>query len=120
MATAAERVHRMTLASVYPLYIQKVERKGQPAAHVDTVLRWLTGHTPETLQIALDRELTFPEFFDTAPALQPNRSFVTGVICGVRIEEITDPVMREVRILDKLIDEVSKGRPLEKVLRPTP
>ncbi len=117
MAGNVERVHRMTVASVYPLYVAKVERKGRTAAEVDEVIRWLTGHTQESFERELAAESTFEEFFGNAPAMHASRSLVTGVICGVRIEEIEDPIMREVRILDKLVDELARGRAMEKILR---
>ncbi len=107
----------MQFARVYPLYITKVERKGRTKAEVDEVIRWLTGYSQAQLLEQIERESTFETFFAEAPQLNPLRSLITGVICGVRIEEIEDPLMREVRYLDKLVDELAKGRPMEKVLR---
>ncbi len=107
----------MALAGVYPLYIEKVERKGRTKAEVDEVIRWLTGFSQEELDAHVQQRTTFEEFFAQAPKPNPARVAITGVICGVRIEEIEDPLMREIRYMDKLIDELAKGRPMEKVLR---
>ena len=110
------KIFDMSVESVYRLYIAKVERKGQPAELVPTVTCWLTGFTPSVLQKHLDASSTFREFF-AAATINPNAPLITGVICGVRIEEIEDPLMQKIRYLDKLVDEVANGRPLEKVLR---
>jgi hypothetical protein len=107
----------MSFAGVYPLYVQKAEKKGRTRQEVDQVICWLTGFTPNTLAKQIERKTTFETFFDEAPALHPNASKITGTICGVRIEEIDDPLMRKVRYLDKLVDELAKGRPMEKILR---
>ncbi len=112
-----KRVYAMTFASVYPLYIAKVERKGRTKEEVDEVIHWLTGYTQKGLETQLKKRTTFEAFFAKAPKMNPLRSLITGVICGVRIEEIKDPVMREIRYLDKLVDEVAKGRTMEKILR---
>ncbi len=112
-----ERVYKMAFAKVYPLYITKVERKGRTKKEVDEIIHWLTGYTERGLEFQIKKEATFEEFFAKAPKMNPNRTLVKGVICGVRIEEITGPLMREVRYLDKLIDELAKGRPMEKILR---
>ena len=112
-----QRVYGMSFASVYPLYLAKVEKKGRTKAELDEVIRWLTGYGPEGLEVALADERDFTRFFGEAPAMNPLRDLVTGVICGVRIEEIAEPLMREIRILDKLVDELAKGRPMAKVLR---
>ncbi|MES2702282.1 MAG: DUF2200 domain-containing protein [Bacteroidota bacterium] len=111
------RVYKLLFSSVYPLYIQKVERKGHTKEEVDTVIFWLTGYDHETLQQQLDRKTTFETFFAEAPQLHPNASKITGVICGYRIEDIEDPLMQKVRYLDKLVDEVAKGKAMEKILR---
>jgi hypothetical protein len=111
------RVYKMIFASVYPLYIKKVERKGHTKEEVDEVIFWLTGYNAKTLQQQLDRKTDFETFFAEAPKLNPNASKITGVICGYRIEEIEDPLMKKVRYLDKLVDEVAKGRAMEKILR---
>lgn len=116
-APAKHRVYSISVASVYPHYITKAEKKGRTKAEVDEVFRWLTGYRQQTLESHLKNKTTFEDFFAQAPKLNPARSLITGVICGVRIEEIEDPLMRELRYLDKLIDELAKGRPMEKILR---
>jgi hypothetical protein len=112
-----ERIYKMTFASVYPMYVMKAERKGRTKKEVDEIIHWLTGYTQKGLESQIKKETLFETFFKDAPKMNPNRSLVKGVICGVRIEEITDPLMREIRYLDKLIDELAKGRPMEKILR---
>lgn len=114
------RVYATSVASVYKHYITKAERKGRTKAEVDEVTCWLTGHTQEGLERELANQTTFQDFFDNAPRLNPARSLIKGVICGVRIEEIEEPTMREIRYLDKLVDELAKGRPMEKILRQPP
>lgn len=104
-------------AKVYPYYIAKAEKKGRTKAEVDTIIRWLTGYTQKGFESQLKKETDFEQFFAKAPKMNPLRSLVTGVICGVRIEDIDDPLMREIRYLDKLVDELAKGRPMEKILR---
>jgi hypothetical protein len=111
------RIYGMSVAKVYPLYQAKVEKKGRTKAELDATICWLTGHDPASLATVLAEGVDFAQFFAEAPALNPERSKVTGVICGVRIEEIAEPLMREIRILDKLVDELAKGWPLAKVLR---
>jgi hypothetical protein len=111
------RIYTMSFASVYPHYIQKAEAKGRTRQEVDEVICWLTGYTPKALAKQIEQRKDFETFFDEAPALNPNAGRITGVICGVRIEEIEDPLMRKVRYLDKLVDELAKGRPMEKILR---
>jgi hypothetical protein len=111
------RVFGMAVAKVYPLYLAKVEKKGRSKEELDAVIFWLTGLDAAGLAQALAEDTDFRRFFAEAPALNPARDRVTGVICGVRIEEIAEPLMREIRILDKLVDELAKGRPLTKVLR---
>jgi len=107
----------MSVASVYPLYVAKAERKGRSKAEVDTIIRWLTGHTDATLADELKKGTNFEDFFAGAPQMNPARSKITGVVCGVRVEEIAEPTMREIRYLDKLIDELAKGKAMEKILR---
>lgn len=107
----------MAVAKVYPLYLAKVGKKGRSQAELDAVIFWLTGHDAAGLAAVLAEGIDFRRFFAEAPAMNPLRDRVTGVICGVRIEAIADPLMREIRILDKLVDELAKGRPLAKVLR---
>ena len=111
------RIYSMSVASVYRLYITKVEKKGRTQAEIDEVICWLTGYDRETLHEQLDNMATFEDFFARAPSLNPNRSLITGTICGVRIENIDEPLMREIRYLDKLVDDLAKGWPLSKVLR---
>lgn len=111
------RVYRMTFASVYPLYIQKVERKGHTKEELDQIIFWLTGFNEQSLQDQIDRKTDFETFFAEAPLLNPNVSKITGVICGYRVEEIEDPLMKKVRYLDKLVDELAKGRKMERILR---
>lgn len=118
MATnTAERVRRMSVAGVYPHYVAKAEKKGRTRGEVDEVICWLTGYSQDQLEALLAEGTDFETFFAQAPAMNPNRFLITGVICGYRVEEIEDPFMREVRHLDKLIDELAKGKAMEKVLR---
>lgn len=116
-APKPHRIYSISVASVYPHYITKAEKKGRTKAEVDQIIRWLTGYTQAKLDSHLTKKTTFEDFFATAPKLNPSRVLITGVICGVRIEEIEEPLMRELRYLDKLIDELAKGRPMEKILR---
>lgn len=111
------RIYSISFASVYPHYITKAEKKGRTKAEVDEIIRWLTGYSQESFQARLAEKTNFEDFFAQAPKLNPARTVITGMICGVRIEEMEDPLMREVRYLDKLIDELAKGRPMEKILR---
>lgn len=113
----SHRIFAMSFAKIYPLYLQKVERKGKTKEEVDEIICWMTGYDEEGLQRVLENETTLEEFFTKAPKLHPNRSLIKGVICGVRVENIEDPLMREVRYLDKLIDELYKGKAMEKILR---
>lgn len=107
----------MTFASVYPLYVAKAERKGRKKAEVDQIIEWLTGFSQSALVAVIKQNKTFEEFFDEAPTLNPNRKLITGVICGVRVEEIAEPLMQEIRYLDKLIDELARGKDMNKILR---
>ena len=111
------RIYSVSVASVYPLYIAKVEKKGRTKAEVDEILRWLTGHSQEALEEQLANNVDFETFFAKAPRMNPARSLITGVVCGVRVEAIDEPTMREIRYLDKMIEELAKGRPLQKILR---
>ena len=111
------RIYTTSVASVYPHYVTKAEKKGRTKAEVDEIIRWLTGYDQAGIDAAFDARTDFETFFADAPALNPARTAIRGVICGVRIEEIEDPLMREIRYLDKLIDELAKGRPMEKILR---
>ncbi|WP_140908410.1 DUF2200 domain-containing protein [Cognatiluteimonas lumbrici] len=112
-----ERIRRLKFAKIHPLYVQKAERKGRTRDEVDEVLRWLTGYSQAGLQRQIDQETDLETFFDQAPAFHPNAALIKGVVCGVRVEEIEDPLMRKVRYMDKLVDELAKGRPMAKILR---
>ncbi len=112
-----KRVYGMIFARVYPMYVAKAERKGRTKAEVDTIISWLTGYTKSKLKAQIEKGVNFETFFKKAPKLNPSRKLITGMICGVRVEDIEDKIMREMRYLDKLIDELAKGRPMEKILR---
>ncbi|MBT2695672.1 DUF2200 domain-containing protein [Bacillus sp. ISL-55] len=114
---AKHKVYTMSFASVYPLYVKKAERKGRTKAEVDEIITWLTGYSQEDLEAILEKQTDFETFFAEAPKMNPSRDLIKGVICGVRIEEIEEPTMREIRYLDKLIDELAKGKKMEKILR---
>ena len=116
---AKHRIFTTSLASVYPHYIKKAGRKGRTQQEVDQIICWLTGYSPRALATLLQRKTDFETFFGEAPLLNPNVSKITGVICGVRIENIEHPLMRQIRYLDKLVDELAKGRPMIKILRPS-
>ena len=111
------RIFSISVASVYPHYVAKAEKKGRTRAEVDEIICWLTGHSPRSLHAELARKTNFEDFFASAPRMNPARSRITGTVCGVRVEEVEEPVMREIRYLDKLIDELAKGRPMAKILR---
>lgn len=111
------RIFTTAFASVYPLYVQKAERKGRTKDEVDQIIRWLTGYDQRGLQSQLDQQHDFETFFDQAPAMNPNSALIKGVVCGVRVEEVEDPLMQRIRYLDKLIDELAKGKSMEKILR---
>lgn len=111
------RIFTVSVASVYPLYVNKLTRKGRTQAELDQVIRWLTGYTTSSLTSHLKKETDFETFFARAPKMNPNRRLITGVICGIRVEDITEPTMQEIRYLDKLVDELAKGKAMEKVLR---
>lgn len=112
-----QRIYRMSVGRVYPLYIAKVERKGRTKTEVDEVIRWLTGYSQRELEAELKKGTDFETFFAQSPKLNPARVLIKGVICGVRVEDIKDPTIQSVRYLDKLVDELAKGRPMEKILR---
>jgi hypothetical protein len=112
-----EKVYKIKVSAVYPLYIQKIERKGRAKAEFDTVVEWLTGYDEQGVQTQLDKNAGFETFFTEAPLINPNAEKITGVICGVRVESIEDPLMQKIRWLDKLIDELAKGKQMEKILR---
>ncbi len=111
------RIYTTSFADVYPLYTAKAERKGRTKAEVDEIIRWLTGYTQKEFSAELKKQTDFETFFAEAPKMNPSRTLITGVVCGVRIEEIKETTMREIRYLDKLVDELAKGRPMEKILR---
>ena len=113
----AHRIFKMPFASVYPHYIRKAEKKGRTKQEVDEVICWLTGYSRQALSKQIKQRKDFETFFSEAPALHPNAAKITGVICGVRIEEIEDPLMRKIRYMDKLVDELAQGKPMEKILR---
>jgi hypothetical protein len=117
MTLNEQRVFAMQFAKVYPLYVQKAERKGRTKAEVDQVICWLTGYDPQGLERQIDQQVDFATFFEQAPAFNPNASLIKGVVCGVRVEEVADPLMQKIRYLDKLIDELAKGKAIEKILR---
>jgi hypothetical protein len=111
------RIYTTSFASVYPHYVAKAEKKGRTKAEVDEIICWLTGHSQKSLDAALANKINFEDFFAQAPKLNPSRSLITGVVCGVRVENVEEPIMREIRYLDKLIDELAKGKAMEKILR---
>jgi hypothetical protein len=114
---AGHRIFTTPFAAVYPLYVQKAERKGRTREEVDRVICWLTGYDEAGLLRQIERKATFEEFFAEAPAMHPHSALITGVVCGVRVEEVEDPLMRRIRQLDKLVDELAKGKTMEKILR---
>ncbi|MCM3572309.1 MULTISPECIES: DUF2200 domain-containing protein [Mesobacillus] len=111
------KVYTMSFASVYPHYVNKAERKGRTKTEVDEIITWLTGYSQEELEAILEKKTDFETFFAEAPNMNPSRDLIKGVICGVRVENIEEPTMREIRYLDKLIDELAKGKAMEKILR---
>ena len=111
------RIYTVSFASVYPLYIAKAEKKGRTKKEVDEIIRWLTGYSQKQLETQVAKQTDLETFFEKAPSLNPARALITGVVCGVRIEDIQEPTMREIRYLDKLIDELAKGKALEKIFR---
>jgi hypothetical protein len=113
----AARVFKMSFTSVYPLYVQKAERKGRTKEEVDEVITWLTGYGGEELRRVIDAKVDLETFFAQAPRMNPNARLITGVVCGVRVEDVADPLMRKIRYLDKLIDELAKGKKMASILR---
>ena len=113
----SKRIFTTTFASVYPLYVAKAEKKGRTKAEVDKLVRWLTGYSQKKLEAQLEKRTDFETFFAEAPTLNPSRTLIKGTVCGVRVEDIEEPTMREIRYLDKLIDELAKGKSMEKILR---
>ncbi len=114
---AKHKIYTMSFASVYPHYVKKAEKKGRTKNEVDEIIRWLTGYSQEELEAQMEKETDFETFFAEAPQLNPSRTMIKGVICGVRVENIEEPTMREIRYLDKQIDELAKGKAMEKILR---
>lgn len=117
MQATNDRVFAMKFAKVYPMYVQKAERKNRTKEEVDRIICWLTGYSQAQLQRQIEQETDFKTFFARAPAFHPNSSLIKGVVCGVRVEEVADPLMQKIRYLDKLIDELAKGKAMEKILR---
>ena len=113
----AHRIYKTSFASVYPLYVSKVEKKGRAKSEVDDVICWLTGYTPKKLEAQVKKKVDFETFFADAPQMNPSRKLIKGVVCGVRVEDVKEPLMQEIRYLDKLVDELAKGKLLEKILR---
>lgn len=111
------RIYTMSFAVVYPNYVVKAEKKGRTKEEVDEIIRWLTGYTQKELEAEIDKQTDFETFFEKAPEMNPSRSLIKGVVCGIRVEEIEEPTMREIRYLDKMIDELAKGKAMEKILR---
>ncbi|MBU8906279.1 DUF2200 domain-containing protein [Desertibacillus haloalkaliphilus] len=114
---AKHKIYTMSVASVYPYYVTKAEKKGRVKAEVDEIIRWLTGYSQEELEAQLEKQTDFETFFAEAPQLNPSRDLIKGVVCGVRVEDIEEPTMQEIRYLDKMIDELAKGKAMEKILR---
>ena len=113
----SQRIYKMSFASVYPAYVAKAERKGRTRAEVDEIIRWLTGYTQQKLDAHIQKKTTFEAFFAEASNINPLRREIKGVVCGVRVEDVKEPLMQEIRYLDKLIDELAKGKAMEKILR---
>jgi len=112
-----EKIYKMTFAKVYPLYVAKAEKKGRSKAEVDEILRWLTGYKQEAIQEHIDRTTDLQTFFEEAVNFNPLSGLIKGLVCGVRVEEVEDPIIKKIRLLDKLIDELAKGKSMEKILR---
>lgn len=117
---AGHRIYAMSVAKVYPAYVAKAEKKGRTQAEVDEIICWLTGHDAQSLKAELDKGTNFETFFETAPSMNPLRDLITGVVCGIRVEQIEETTMREIRYLDKLVDELARGKAMEKILRKAP
>ena len=115
--TTKHRIYTTSFASVYPYYVAKAEKKGRTKSEVDAIICWLTGYTQRQLEAQLKKQKDFETFFKEAPKLNPLRTLITGVVCGIRVENIQEPLMREVRYLDKLVDELAKGKAMDKILR---
>ena len=114
---AEHKIYKMSFAKVYPMYVAKAEKKGRTKEEVDQIILWLTGYSQEDLEDQLGKETDFEGFFGQAPNMNPSRELIKGVVCGVRVEDVEDPLMQEIRYLDKLVDELAKGKKMEKILR---
>lgn len=114
---AKHRIYSMSFAKVYPLLITKAEKKGRTKTEVDEIIRWLTGYSQKALENQVEKQTSYEDFFTQAPRMNPSREMITGVVCGIRVENIEEPTMREIRYLDKMIDELAKGKAMEKILR---
>lgn len=114
---ARHRIYAMTFAKIYPMYVQKAEKKGRTKEEVDEIIRWLTGYSQDELEARIEKQADVETFFAEAPNMNPSRALIKGVVCGVRVEEIEEPLMREIRYMDKLIDELARGKAMEKILR---
>lgn len=114
---AKHNIFTMSVASVYPLYVAKAEKKGRTKTEVDEIICWLTGYSQEELETQLEKQINFETFFAEAPKMNPSRTLIKGVVCGVRVEDIQEPTMKEIRYLDKLVDELAKGKAMDKILR---
>ncbi|MEM6283385.1 MAG: DUF2200 domain-containing protein [Chloroflexota bacterium] len=114
---ANHRIYQMSFAKVYPLYINKAEKKGRTREEVDEIIHWLTGYSKEELEAQVEKQTDFETFITEAPQLNPSRALITGVVCGVRVENIEEPIMREIRYLDKLVDELARGKAMDRILR---
>lgn len=114
---STHKIYKMSFSKVYPLYVSKAEKKGRTKEEVDEIIRWLTGYSQDELDVQIEKEVDFETFFAEAPQLNPARSLIKGVICGVRVEEIEEPTMQNIRYLDKLVDELAKGKSMEKILQ---
>ena len=117
MGEDGHRIYGVSFSDIYPHYIAKAEKKGRTKGEVDEIIRWLTGYSQQQFEMCLQKKITLEDFYSKAPQLNPGRSLITGAICGVRVEEIKEPMMQEIRYLDKLIDELAKGKAMEKILR---
>lgn len=114
---ARHRIYAMPFAKIYPMYVQKAEKKGRTKEEVDEIIRWLTGYSQDELEARIEKQADVETFFAEAPNMNPSRALIKGVVCGVRVEEIEEPLMREIRYMDKLIDELARGKAMEKILR---
>ena len=117
MLSGSMRIYQTSVASVYPHYVRKAEAKGRTKEELDEIIRWLTGYTRAGLAKQIEKRTTFRDFYEKAPKWNPNASLITGTVCGIRVENIQDPLMQKLRYLDKLVDELAKGKPMEKILR---